>query len=151
MIQPNTSKHTVLYADDDPDDLMLVQEAFQHYTDNVEVVTATDGEAALAYLSGLDPFHPAPCLIILDINMPRLNGKETLKKIRTLKRFSNVPVVLFTTSSSGTDMEFARQHQVGFITKPLDVRQLESIADQFVQHCTDEIKKNLKKQLGENK
>jgi CheY-like chemotaxis protein len=139
----------VLYADDDPDDLMLVKEAFTRYSDNVEVVTATDGEQAVSYLSSLDHFEPAPCLIILDINMPRLDGKEALKRIRTLQRFNDIPVVLFTTSSYTVDREFARQHKAGFITKPLDVRQIESIADQFVQHCTDEIKKSIRKQQSQ--
>jgi CheY-like chemotaxis protein len=149
MTQTNTRKHVVLYADDDPDDLMLVREAFTRYSDNVEVVTATDGEQAVSYLASLDHFEPAPCLIILDINMPRLDGKEALKKIRTLQRFNDIPVVLFTTSSYTVDREFARQHQAGFITKPLDVRQIESIADQFVQHCTDEIKKSIRKQQSQ--
>jgi CheY-like chemotaxis protein len=149
MTQTNTRKHVVLYADDDPDDLMLVKEAFDRYADNVEVVTTTDGEQALSYLASLDHFEPAPCLIILDINMPRLDGKEALKKIRTLPRFTDIPVVLFTTSSYTLDREFARQHKAGFITKPLDVRQIESIADQFVQHCTDEIKKNIRKQQSQ--
>jgi len=149
MTQTNTRKHVVLYADDDPDDLMLVKEAFTRYSDNVEVVTATDGEQAISFLAGLDHFDPAPCLIILDINMPRLDGKEALKRIRSLQRFQEIPVVLFTTSSYTVDREFARQHKAGFITKPLDVRQIESIADQFVQHCTDEIKKSLGKQQSQ--
>ena len=145
----NSRKHIVLYADDDPDDLLLVKEAFIRYSDSVEVVTAPNGEQAIAYLMGLDPFDPAPCLIILDINMPRLDGKEALKKIRSLQRFNNIPVVLFTTSSYTLDREFASQHKAGFITKPLDVRQIESIADQFVQHCTDEIKKSIRKELNQ--
>jgi CheY-like chemotaxis protein len=149
MTQTNTRKHIVLYADDDPDDLMLVKEAFDRYADNVEVVTTTDGEQALSYLASLDHFEPAPCLIILDINMPRLDGKEALKKLRTLPRYADIPVVLFTTSSYTLDREFARQHKAGFITKPLDVRQIESIADQFVQHCTDEIKKNIRKKQSQ--
>jgi CheY-like chemotaxis protein len=149
MTEMNSRKHIVLYADDDPDDLMLVKEAFIRYSDNVEVVTAPNGEQAISYLMELDPFDPAPCLIILDINMPRLDGKEALKKIRTLQRFNNIPVVLFTTSSYTLDREFASQYKAGFITKPLDVRQIEVIADQFVQHCTDEIKKSIRKELNQ--
>jgi CheY-like chemotaxis protein len=103
----------------------------------------------LSYLASLDHFDPAPCLIILDINMPRLDGKEALKKIRTMPRYAEIPVVLFTTSSYTLDREFARQNKAGFITKPLDVRQIESIADQFVQHCTDEIKKSIRKQQSQ--
>lgn len=140
-------KHIVLYADDDPDDLALVQDAFAQYADNVEVVTASDGFEALSYLTGLDPFEPAPCLIILDINMPRLNGKETLQKIRNLQRFEGIPVVLFTTSSFPLDKDFATRHAAGFITKPLDARQIKVITEQFVSHCTDQIKKSIQRKL----
>ncbi len=149
MSQTDLSKHIVLYADDDPDDLMLVTEAFNRYADNVKMVTATDGKEAISYLENLSDHEPAPCLIILDINMPRLNGKEALKKIRQIQRFQNIPVVLFTTSSFHADKEFALQHNAAFITKPLDVRHLEIIADQFIDHCTDEIKKSLKRKISE--
>ncbi len=142
-------KHIVLYADDDPDDLMLVQEAFASYTNNVEVVTATDGSEALSYLEGLGPLDPAPCLIILDVNMPRMNGKEALKAIRSRERFEEIPVTLFTTSSLPLDKAFAERYKAHFITKPIDVMQMAIIADQFVEHCTDEIKKNIQKRLGE--
>ncbi len=148
MSQTDLNKHIVLYADDDPDDLMLVTEAFYRYADKVKMVTATDGKEALTYLENLSDNDPAPCLIILDINMPRLNGKEALKKIRQIQRFLNIPVVLFTTSSFHSDKEFATQHNAAFITKPLDVRHLEIIADQFIDHCTDEIKKSLNRKIG---
>ena len=149
MSQTDYPKHVVLYADDDPDDLMLVTEAFNRYADNVEMVTATDGKEAVSYLENLSDLDPAPCLIILDINMPRLNGKEALKKIRQIQRFENIPVVLFTTSSFHADKEFAAQHKAAFITKPLDVRHLEIISDQFIDHCTDEIKRSLHRKIGQ--
>lgn len=138
-------KYIVLYADDDIDDLTLVREAFDQYASNVEVVTAFDGVEALSYLEGLNPLDPSPCLIILDVNMPRLTGKETLKRIRNLERFEEIPVVLFTTSSLPLDKVFAEKYKAGFITKPIDVKHMAFIADQFVEHCTDEIKKNIKK------
>ena len=140
-------KHVVLYADDDADDLMLIQDAFSQYADNVELITADDGIEALAYLKNLDQFDPAPCLIILDINMPRLNGKEALRRLRSLERFQDIPVVLFTTSSMPLDKVFAEKYGAGFITKPIDAKQMAYIADQFVEHCEDEIKKNIRKQL----
>lgn len=150
MHQTDLSKHIVLYADDDPDDLMLVTEAFNRYANNVKMVTASDGKEALSFLENLSEKDPSPCLIILDINMPRLNGKEALKKIRQIKRFQNIPVVLFTTSSFHADKEFASQHNASFITKPLDVRHLEMIADQFIDHCSDDIKKNISRNIGQN-
>ncbi len=144
-IQP---KNIVLYADDDPDDLMLVIEAFRNYSDRVEIITVNDGVEALSWLKNLSDFDPRPCLVILDVNMPRLNGKETLVQIRSIERFTDLPVVLFTTSSLPPDHAFARRYKAGFITKPIDARQMERITDEFIEHCTDEIKKNIGRKMN---
>ena len=138
-------KNIVLYADDDPDDLMLVKDAFSKYSQNIEVITASDGAEALSYLKNLSSFDTAPCLIILDINMPRLNGKEALKDIRSMKRFEDIPVVLFTTSSQLTDKTFASNYNAAFLKKPIDISQMEIITDQFIQHCAEEVRKKIGK------
>ena len=140
-------KNIVLYADDDPDDLELVQDAFFRYAQNVDVVTAGDGQRVLSFLRGLGEEDPAPCLIILDINMPGLNGKETLRHLRSMDRFELVPVVLFTTSSMPGDRTYAEQYGAGFVTKPLDLAQMEVITELFIDHCADEIKKNIRRRL----
>jgi len=142
MIQ-TPEKNIVLYADDDPDDLMLVKDAFSKYSQNIEVVTASDGAEALSYLKNLSYSDSAPCLIILDINMPRLNGKEALINIRNMKRFEDIPVVLFTTSSQPADKTFANAYNAGFLKKPIDISQMEIITDQFIQHCADEVRKKV--------
>lgn len=141
---PVTSKNVVLYADDDTDDLELVAEAFSKYRDNVELVTVTDGLQALSYLTTTTKsMNRLPCLIILDINMPRLTGRETLIRLREIDKFEQVPVILFSTSSQPYDKEFAQSYGAGFITKPLDYRQMDRIAEQFLQHCSDEIKSQI--------
>lgn len=147
MLKPVPPKNIVFYADDDQDDLELVQDAFSRYTNNVNVVTAQNGALALSSLQSLEEDGAIPCLIILDINMPVLNGKEVLKRIKNLPRLKSVPVVLFTTSSSPQDKEFAKNHHAGFVTKPLDVSQMEMITELFIDHCSDEIKKNIRKHL----
>jgi CheY-like chemotaxis protein len=147
MLKPVTPKNIVFYADDDADDLELVQEAFTRYANNVEVITAKDGAQALSYLQSLNDDSPTPCLIILDINMPLLNGREVVKRIKAIPRYNSVPVVLFTTSSSPQDQEFARKYNAGFVTKPLDVSQMETITELFIEHCTDEIRRNIRKHL----
>lgn len=140
-------RHIVLYADDDIDDLQLVKEALDQYASNVDVVTVRDGVEAVDYLQSLSDLDPSPCLIILDINMPRMDGKQALKQIRKIERLENIPVVLFTTSSMPLDRSFAEQYNAGFFTKPIDVRQMEAIADKFIEHCTDEIKKNIQRRV----
>ena len=147
MVKPATPKNIVFYADDDTDDLELVQEAFGRYTNNVEVVTARDGVQALSYLQSMDEYASVPCLIILDINMPLLNGKDVLRKIKDIPPLASVPVVLFTTSSSPLDKEFAKKYNAGFITKPLDVSQMQIITELFIDHCSDEVKNKIIKRF----
>src|SRR5690349_14488676 len=110
MVKPATLKNIVFYADDDTDDLELVEDAFARFSNNVEVITAKDGVQALSYLQTLNEQTPTPCLIILDINMPILNGRDVLRKIKEMPPLSSVPVVLFTTSSSPLDKEFAKKY-----------------------------------------
>ena len=140
-------KNVVLYADDDVDDLQMVKEAFQLYSTNVELYMVLDGASALSYLKDLSSIDSLPCLIILDINLPKLDGKETLRRIRTLDHLKDIPVIFFTTSISLHDKEFAERHKAGFITKPLNVSQMEAITDQFIEHCTDEIRKNISRKI----
>ena len=131
----------VVYADDDPDDLELLTESFRQFASHVRMEIFYDGVSALSYLQNLSPLDPTPCLIILDINMPRLDGKECLKKIRDTDRLQDVPVVLFTTSISDRDKEFAVRHNAGFITKPLSSAQMEIITHELIGHCADDVRK----------
>jgi len=144
MTQSATPRNIIFYADDDQDDLELVQDAFSRFSSNVEVITARDGSRALQWLQGIGKDDPKPCLIILDINMPVFNGKEVLKKIRTIEHLEDIPVVLFTTSSMPQDQHFAQQHNAGFVTKPLDVSQMEKICEQFINHCPDSIRQEIR-------
>src|SRR5215203_5322792 len=138
-------RNIVFYADDDLDDLELVRDAFGQYSENVEVITATDGSKALTYLSNLNHKDTLPCLIVLDINMPVINGKEVLMRIKEMDHLQSVPVILFTTSSQPIDKNFAKRYNAGFITKPIDVKQMAFIADQFIEHCNDEVKNEIRK------
>lgn len=148
MTKYTTSKSIVVYADDDPDDIELVEDAFRQYANNVEVVTFSDGSQALSYLRNLSEAEPMPCLVILDINMPVINGKDVLVRLRQMDRFEEVPVVLFTTSSMPVDKNFASQHKAGFITKPLGYEQMEMITKEFINHCTEEIQKKIRRMGG---
>lgn len=148
MTQSLPPKSLVLYADDDPEDIELVSEAFQSYSQNVELLTFPDGIELLKFIETIDPFHASPCLFILDINMPRLNGKETLRRLRRINNFAEVPAVLFSTSSLPADANFAKNFNAGFVTKPLHTNQVHMIIDEIVDHCSDEVKKNIRKKNG---
>lgn len=146
MTKSTMPRNLVLYADDDQDDLLLIDQSFQQYSNNVEVVTFHDGNHTLHYLQKLSQDDPAPCLIILDVNMPGLSGKEVLMRIRDLSRYRETPVVLFSTSSLPLDKDFALRYDAGFITKPIDLKQMESVIFEFIEHCDEDIKKKIRKQ-----
>jgi CheY-like chemotaxis protein len=134
----------VLYADDDPDDIELVEESFSRYSEHIQLSCFFDGSELLQYIRQMETFDPMPCLIILDINMPKIDGKETLLQLKKMSSFCEIPIVLFTTSSMPSDVEFAIRHGAGCITKPLDHRQMSLIIDQFIDHCTEEVRKKIK-------
>lgn len=143
MTKPLPSKSLVLYADDDSDDLALLKEAFHDYSHVINLLTFKDGIELLHFVEQLSPLEPAPCLIILDINMPRLNGIELLKKIRTKKEMSEVPVVLFSTSTLPSEAAIARSLKAGFVTKPFVSSQVQQIIDKLLAHCNEEIRQRL--------
>jgi len=138
-----SAKLVVLYADDDVDDIQLIRDAFSPYSNKVELICVSDGLEAISFLKNIPHTAPSPCLIILDINMPRMDGKEALAKIRQMKRFENAPAILFTTSSQPIDKAFATKYNAGFFTKPMDYNQVDIVVSTFIEHCTDEINKNI--------
>lgn len=134
-------KHIILYAEDDPDDVLIVKQAFEHFNEAIEVIDQPDGLEALRCLEELNTAGLLPCLIILDMNMPAMNGREALMKIRTSSKFRHIPVVIFTTSSSKMDQDFVAQWNADFITKPVLYSDLEMLARNFVERCDSEMKK----------
>ncbi len=133
-----TNGHTILYAEDDLDDLFILQQAFIRH-EHIRVVHAPDGRRAMLLLEEMAAEKLLPCLVILDINMPVMNGREALQAIRSHEVFSRLPVVLFSTSSSATDRQFAEKNSAILITKPVDFGNLEVIVEQFVERCNFEI------------
>jgi CheY-like chemotaxis protein len=141
-------KSLVLYADDDADDRDLVKEAFDEFSSLIELVTFEEGGALLNYLHNLEPLQPKPCLVILDVNMHGLDGKQTLRRLRATDEYNQVPIVLFTTSTLPSEAAFASSYNAGFVTKPLYGKQINAIIDQLTDHCTDDLKEKIKKHRG---
>lgn len=127
--------YTILYVDDDQDDLMLIAEAFEKYTDHLRVIHAYNGFEALQCLSKMNEQGLLPCLIILDINMPVMDGKVTLSKIKSSEKYSHIPVVMFSTSSSRADKSYAENLGADFITKPVTFGDMKSLVSQFAERC----------------
>lgn len=133
--------YTILYIDDDDDDLMIIAEAFEKYTDNLRVVHAYNGNEGLQVLRNMKEKIMLPCLIILDINMPVMDGKQTLAEIKRNKDYENIPVVMFSTSNSVYDKNFAERLGAEFITKPASYSDIQSLVKEFVNKCQLEVLK----------
>lgn len=113
----------ILLVEDNEGDIVLTMEALRKakVTNHIQVIK--DGEAALQYLRKQGSYSTAetPDLIFLDINLPKVDGKEVLANIKTDNALMLIPVVMFTTSDSENDILYAYQHHVNcYITKPID-------------------------------
>jgi response regulator RpfG family c-di-GMP phosphodiesterase len=91
---------TVLMADDDIDDQVFLKMAIKKYSSNIKVKCFENGLELLKYLEN----HVKPNIIILDLNMPLKNGKETLKDIKTDDRFKHIPVLIYSTSKDPAEI-----------------------------------------------
>ena len=127
--------HTILYVDDDLDDLQLLQDAIRKIDDQYTIEEAHDGVEAMAKLEELKKSKKLPCLIILDINMPKMDGKQTLVAIQKDEDLASVPVVIFSTSSSVLDKAFFEKKRVAFITKPVDFQHFVQVATDLLSYC----------------
>lgn len=130
------AKHTIFYAEDDLDDLFIVKQAFQTYDGSVKILHAHNGLEALETLQSLEGADKLPCLILLDINMPGMDGRETLIRIKQDERLKDIPAAMFSTSSSSLDKEFATKWNAQFFTKPLVYSEMEKMVDTFVAICS---------------
>ena len=125
-----------MWADDDADDLMLMKEILLKNNRLYNIVEVRNGKEALDYLKISRENGKLPCLIILDINMPILDGKETLSILKKEEEFSSIPVVVFTTSNSELDKLFCKKFQVEMITKPPHFKSLENAVLRLLNFCS---------------
>ena len=127
---PQNKSITILMADDDPDDRQLTREAFEenHLANDLRFVE--DGEELLDYLNRRGKYAaegaaPVPGLILLDLNMPRKDGREALREIKADPRLKNIRVVILTTSKAEEDV--IRSYDLSaasYITKPVTFERL---------------------------
>jgi CheY-like chemotaxis protein len=116
----------VLFVDDDPDDLEMIFEILHELPVSFEVHEEHNGRNALDYLERARQQQNLPCLIVLDINMPVMDGKEVVAIVKNNPHLKNIPIVVFTTSSSQLDSLYFKRYNVEMITKPPSYAQLRS-------------------------
>lgn len=113
----------ILLAEDSPTDALLAREAFDYSRIANTLHIVSDGVEALAFLrrEGIHKDAPRPGLILLDLNMPRMDGREVLAAIKNDESLKSIPVVVLTTSKSEADVQRAYGlHANCYVTKPVD-------------------------------
>jgi len=114
----------VLLVDDNPGDVRLTREAFRDAKMHLDLHVVEDGVAALEFLRRQGPYEhcPRPDLILLDLNLPRKDGREVLAEIKEDPVLKSIPVVILTTSASDVDVERSYLlHANCYISKPVDL------------------------------
>lgn len=116
----------ILLVEDNPGDALLVQRAFELGRIANRIFTVSNGQEALSFLRGESPYEeaPRPDLIILDLNMPKMDGREALQAIKADPNLLMIPVIVMTTSSDERDIVNSYKLHVNcYITKPVQVRE----------------------------
>ena len=133
----------VLVVDDDPGDVLLIQEALELTGHTQTVHVASDGQEAMAFLgrAGTYADAPRPDVILLDLNMPRKNGRQVLAEIKEQPHLSTIPILVFTTSRDPEDVRTSYAlHANAYVTKPINLDDfttaVQRIADFFTQVVT---------------
>ncbi|MFF4536921.1 response regulator [Streptomyces aureus] len=140
MTTPAGTPIDVLLVEDDPGDELMTREAFEDNKIGNTLHVVRDGEEALDFLyrRGAHAEAPRPDLILLDLNLPKYDGRQVLEKIKSDPSLSHIPVVVLTTSAAEEDiLRSYKLHANAYVTKPVDLDQfitaVRQIDDFFVQ------------------
>lgn len=131
------STQPILLVEDNPMDVDLTKKAFarRNLTNPIEV--ARDGEEALAWIGRWEAGEPKPAVILLDLKLPRVDGLEVLRQLKSHPEFRTIPVVVLTTSEEDRDVKSA--YQIGansYIVKPVDFDKFMQVAEQVKLYWT---------------
>ncbi len=132
--RPGLDVVDVLLVEDDPGDVLMTKEAFEHYRIRNELHVVGDGEQAIRFLrkDGDYADAPRPGLILLDLNLPRRNGHEVLAELKSDPDLLTIPVVVLTTSQAEEDiLRSYSLHANAYISKPVDFERFIDVVRQI--------------------
>lgn len=135
------SLRPVLYAEDEDNDVFLMQRAFTKACVSNPLQIVTDGVEAIQYLSGQGKYedrdrYPTPCLLMLDLNLPRRSGLEVVKWVREQPALQDLPVVLLTSSNQACDIDSAHALGAnGYLVKPASSDKLIEVVTMLRDTC----------------
>jgi len=114
----------ILLVEDNPADVKLTMKLLSEFRTPFHLSTAADGVEAMSFLKKEGHFRgaPRPDIILLDLNLPRKDGREVLKEVKSDPKLMSIPVLILTTSNAHTDLRMSYQlHANGYIQKPVDL------------------------------
>lgn len=130
MIQKQNRPFRVLLVEDNPADVLLTEEAFKGEQLEIEMRAVEDGEDALAFLRREGEYReaPSPHMILLDLNLPRKDGREVLQELKEDPLLRHIPVVILSSSQAERDVvESYRLHANSYVSKPVDMGEFSQV------------------------
>jgi CheY-like chemotaxis protein len=132
---PSLNTLNILLVEDDQDDVELMQDALEDNGIDFTIEVVRQGDKVLPFLSSCKNF---PNIILLDLNLPKMHGREVLSRIKLSEEFKHIPVAILTTSSSQAEKEFCLSAgATGFLTKPSTVDGFNKTIQSIVEIATD--------------
>jgi CheY-like chemotaxis protein len=123
----------ILYAEDDPDDFEILKQSMFQVDEDMNIIQVPNGQEAINHLKRhID--HP-PCLIILDINMPMMDGRQAIRLIKEDDLLQHIPMVAFTTSTNPMDKLLCQKLKVDCLSKPNSIPDMEKMVNQLLHYC----------------
>jgi CheY-like chemotaxis protein len=126
----------VLLVEDDPGDVLMTREAFEHHKIANKLYVVSDGVEAIKFMRREAPYEdaPRPGLVLLDLNLPRKDGREVLADIKGDPDLCDIPIVVLTTSAAEEDvLRSYKAHANAYVTKPVDFRRFLEVVRQIDQ------------------
>jgi CheY-like chemotaxis protein len=140
---PTPTPIEVLLVEDDPGDVLMTQEAFEEHKVRNNLAVVNDGTDAIAYLrrEGQYADAPRPDLVLLDLNLPRRDGREVLAEIKNDPNLCDIPVVVLTTSQADEDiLRSYKLHANAYVTKPVDFERFIAVVRQIDEFFVSVVK-----------
>jgi CheY-like chemotaxis protein len=134
MTQQPERQVEILLVEDDPGDVLMTREAFQDYKLRNQLHVVNDGVDAMSFLrqEGEHADKPRPDLVLLDLNLPRMDGREVLEEIKSDPELASIPVVVLTTSEAEDDvLRSYSLHANAYVTKPVDFERFIEVVRQI--------------------
>lgn len=126
----------ILIADDDVDDLELIEEAIHNTEPQAELYKVTGGKAIMKYL-GEQRDEDLPCLIIIDYNMPEMNGAQVLQQLNSKPRYQHIPKVMLSTSGGSLYKDECKSNgATAYFVKPNTLHELDAVARKMLNYCS---------------